>query len=218
MYRLSAESITSKLAVQGPLYAENRGLLGQALSRFSYGLGNDRHLHKVSTMYTWMTWGKPPADATPNTAIRRPHLQKAVGQWLSLFLVKLVPMLQLQTWDHLDCDTILNTWDRYPLWRAWASLKSKVHTCRHGCERHLDTIGTGNAYTDVHLVAHKLQWLYLCSRHTSSTVQLCSSVQQKEDSELYMLTHYAQNKVVFVSSLTRGIRPVSTYIVCSWRL
>lgn len=31
---------------------------------------------------------------------------------------------------------------------------SKVHAPQHGCERHLNTIGTGNAYRDAHFIAH----------------------------------------------------------------
>lgn len=31
---------------------------------------------------------------------------------------------------------------------------SKVHATQHGCKRHLNTIGTGDAYGDAHIVVH----------------------------------------------------------------
>lgn len=81
IYRLSTKSPASKLAVQGPPFLDSSCFFchSQALSKFSYGLGNDKHLHYASTMYTWMTQRKLATNAMANTAICELHLQKAAA-------------------------------------------------------------------------------------------------------------------------------------------
>lgn len=180
IYRLSAESPASKLAVQGPPFLDSSRLFchSQALSRFSYALGNDRHLHYVSTIYTWMTRGKPPTDATANTAICEPHLQKVAAHWLSPFLAKLVPMLRSQIRSSLDCVTMLDTCD----WHCWRdpSEEHGLASSRRFTHIITDVKGTSTPlaqamHTQMHPLLHASSSRCTCApgtqaQHYSSTV------------------------------------------------
>lgn len=191
IYKLSAGSPASKLAVQGPLFLDSGRLFchSQALFKFSYGLGNDRYLH-VSTMYTWMTQGKPPRDAMASMpAICEPHLQNVAAHWLTFLQSSCqcyAPKYGVALFVSL-CSTLELMLLTYPLWRTWTSPMSKVDAPQCGCERHLTPLAQA-MHTEMHtLLRTTQQQLHLRIRHTSLTLQLCSSVQQKEGYELEMV-------------------------------
>lgn len=85
------------------------------------------------------------------------------------------------------CSTLELMLLTYPLWRTWTSPMSKVDAPQCGCERHLTPLAQA-MHTEMHtLLRTTQQQLHLRIRHTSLTLQLCSSVQQKEGYELEMV-------------------------------